>query len=28
LADLGYTHAYNVRGSMNAWVEAGYPVTR
>jgi rhodanese-related sulfurtransferase len=27
LADLGYTHVYNVRGSMNAWVEAGYPVT-
>jgi rhodanese-related sulfurtransferase len=26
LADLGYTHVYNVRGSMNAWVEAGYPV--
>ena len=28
LADLGYTHVYNVRGSMNAWVQAGYPVTR
>ena len=28
LADLGYTHVYNIRGSMNAWVEAGYPVTR
>ena len=28
LADLGYTHVYNVRGSMNAWVEAGYPVSR
>ena len=27
LADLGYTRVYNVRGSMNAWVEAGYPVT-
>ena len=27
LADLGYTHVYNVRGSMNAWLEAGYPVT-
>jgi rhodanese-related sulfurtransferase len=26
LADLGYTHVYNVRGSMNAWLEAGYPV--
>lgn len=28
LADLGYTHVYNVRGSMNAWLEAGYPVAR
>lgn len=28
LADLGYTHVYNVQGSLNAWVEAGYPVTR
>ena len=26
LADLGYTHVYNVSGSMNAWVDAGYPV--
>jgi rhodanese-related sulfurtransferase len=26
LADLGYKHVYNVRGSMNAWLEAGYPV--
>ncbi len=26
LADLGYRHAYNVKGSMNAWLEAGYPV--
>lgn len=26
LADLGYTHVYNVVGSMNAWTEAGYPV--
>jgi phage shock protein E len=26
LADLGYRHVYNVDGSMNAWVEAGYPV--
>lgn len=26
LADLGYKHVYNVRGSMNAWVEASYPV--
>lgn len=28
LADLGYTHVYNVRGSMNAWTEAGYPVAK
>jgi rhodanese-related sulfurtransferase len=26
LADLGYKHVYNVRGSMNAWVAAGYSV--
>lgn len=26
LADLGYRHVYNVRGSMNAWLDAGYPV--
>lgn len=26
LADLGYTHVYNVQGSMNAWIEAGFPV--
>lgn len=26
LADLGYKHVYNVEGSMNAWMEAGYPV--
>jgi rhodanese-related sulfurtransferase len=26
LADLGYKNVYNVRGSMNAWVEAGFPV--
>ncbi|HJU04315.1 MAG TPA: rhodanese-like domain-containing protein [Nitrospiraceae bacterium] len=26
LADLGYRHVYNVSGSMNAWVDAGYPV--
>ena len=26
LADLGYRHVYNVAGSMNAWVEAGFPV--
>ena len=28
LADLGYRHVYNVEGSMNAWVEAGFPVVR
>jgi rhodanese-related sulfurtransferase len=27
LADLGYRHVYNVEGSMNAWIEAGFPVT-
>ena len=26
LADLGYRHVYNVNGSMNAWLNAGYPV--
>lgn len=26
LADVGYRHVYNVAGSMNAWIEAGYPV--
>ena len=26
LADLGYTHVYNVSGSMNAWLDAGFPV--
>lgn len=26
LADLGYKYVYNVKGSMNAWIEAGYPV--
>ncbi|MCP9471819.1 MAG: rhodanese-like domain-containing protein [Nitrospira sp.] len=26
LADLGYRHVYNVEGSMNAWVESGFPV--
>ncbi len=26
LADLGYSHVYNVSGSMNAWVAAGYPI--
>ena len=26
LADLGYKHVYNVSGSMNAWVAAGFPV--
>ena len=26
LADLGYTHVYNVTGSMTAWLAAGFPV--
>jgi phage shock protein E len=26
LADLGYRRVYNVTGSMNAWLEAGFPV--
>jgi rhodanese-related sulfurtransferase len=26
LADLGYTHVYNVSGSMNAWLAAGFPI--
>jgi phage shock protein E len=26
LADLGYKHVYNVRGSMDAWTDAGYSV--
>ena len=26
LADLGYRHVYNVSGSMNAWLEAGFQV--
>lgn len=26
LADLGYARVYNVSGSMNAWLAAGYPV--
>ena len=26
LADLGYRHVYNIQGSMNAWVDAGYPM--
>lgn len=28
LADLGYRHVYNVSGSMNAWLEAGFSVER
>ena len=28
LADLGYRHVYNVSGSMNAWMEAGFLVAR
>jgi len=26
LASLGYKYVYNVRGSINAWTEAGYPI--
>ncbi len=26
LADLGYRYVYNVQGSMNAWMQAGFPV--
>lgn len=26
LMSLGYTHVYNVEGSMNAWEEANYPI--
>jgi phage shock protein E len=26
LADLGYRHVYNVTGSMDAWLAAGFPI--
>ncbi len=26
LSDLGYRHVYNVTGSMNAWLAAGFPI--
>jgi rhodanese-related sulfurtransferase len=26
LTDLGYKNVYNIRGSVNAWLEAGYPL--
>ncbi len=26
LTDLGFRHVYNVTGSMNAWLAAGFPV--
>ena len=28
LADLGYRYVYNLEGSMNAWIEAGFPVVQ
>ena len=28
LADLGYRYVYNVAGSMNAWMEARFPIER
>ena len=28
LADLGYRHVYNVTGSMDAWLAAGFPIER
>jgi rhodanese-related sulfurtransferase len=28
LANLGYSHVYNVAGSMNAWLDAGYQVAQ
>jgi rhodanese-related sulfurtransferase len=26
LAELGYKNVYNIRGSVNAWLQAGYPL--
>jgi rhodanese-related sulfurtransferase len=26
LSEMGYKNVYNIRGSMNAWLKAGYPV--
>ena len=26
LTELGYTNVYNIRGSVNAWLQAGYPL--
>src|SRR6266705_4479124 len=26
LTELGYKNVYNIRGSVNAWVQAGYPL--
>ena len=26
LTELGYTNVYNIRGSVNAWMQAGFPL--
>jgi rhodanese-related sulfurtransferase len=27
LTELGYKNVYNIRGSVNAWLQAGFPLT-
>ncbi len=27
LTELGYKHVYNISGSVNAWLQAGYPLS-